>query len=259
MKKVFGLLYIVYQFCIALPILIAVTILASVVTIIGTLVGDSEFWGYYPGMIWARLMCIVLLIPVHKYGMENIQKGRTYIIIPNHQSYFDIFMLFGFLGVNFKWIMKKELERIPLVGAACRRCGYIFLDRSSVASSRKSIAKAEETLSKGISIIIFPEGTRTHDGSIGKFRKGAFAMALQTRQPLLPITINGAFNVMSRHAWHVTWHPMSFTVHKPIETGGYNGEMAGTGVDGLLHSLEEKASEVIASDLILPSSGVADR
>ena len=208
-------LYLIYQIFIALPIMIVITIITAVVTMIGSIFND-RFWGYWPGMIWGRLFYLIFLIPVHVHGLENIKKGQSYVIAPNHQSYWDAFLVYGFIGIKFKWMMKKELGRIPFVGWACYMAGCIFIDRSSRASSMESIRKAESKLKNGMSVVIFPEGTRTHDGQMAKFKRGAFLISEELKLPILPVSIDGNYDVMSRHAWNVTWHPVHITVHEPV-------------------------------------------
>ena len=208
-------LYLFYQIFIALPIMIVITIIVALATIIGSIF-DDRFWGYWPGMIWGRLFYLIFLIPLKVDGKENIKKGQSYVIAPNHQSYWDAFLMYGFLGVKFKWMMKKELGKIPFVGWACYMAGHILIDRSSRVSSMESIRKAESRLKDGMSVIIFPEGTRTPDGKMGRFKRGAFLISQELQLPILPVTIDGNYDVMSRHAWNVTWHPVHMTVHEPI-------------------------------------------
>lgn len=93
--------------------------------------GGAHFWGYYPGKIWSQLICYLLLIPVKINGREKLHKRTSYVFVPNHQGSFDIFLIYGFLGRNFKWMMKKSLRKIPFVGKACESAGHIFVDRSS--------------------------------------------------------------------------------------------------------------------------------
>lgn len=108
------ILYIIYQVCFALPILLVLTILTALVTIIGSLIGGAHIWGYYPGKIWSQLICYILLIPVEVHGREKIHKRTSYVFVPNHQGAFDIFLIYGFLGRNFKWMMKKSLRKSRL-------------------------------------------------------------------------------------------------------------------------------------------------
>ena len=208
-------LYLIYQFLIALPIMIVVTIIVALATMIGSIF-DDRFWGYWPGMIWGRLFYLLFFIPLKVDGKEHIQKGQSYVIAPNHQSYWDAFLIYGFIGIKFKWMMKKELGRIPFVGWACYMAGCIFIDRSSRESGINSIRKAESKLKDGMSVVIFPEGTRTPDGKMGKFKRGAFLISEELGLPILPVTIDGNYDVMSRHAWNVTWHPVHMTIHEPV-------------------------------------------
>ena len=97
--------YYIYQICFALPILLVLTILTALVTIVGSLIGGAHIWGYYPGKIWSQLICVFLLIPVKVRGREKIHKHTSYVFVPNHQGAFDIFLIYGFLGRNFKWMM----------------------------------------------------------------------------------------------------------------------------------------------------------
>lgn len=208
-------LYLLYQILIAFPIMLAMTIIIALVTIIGSIFND-RFWGYWPGMIWGRMFYRVFLIPIRIHGREHVKKGVSYVIAANHQSYWDAFLMYGFVGVKFKWIMKKELGKIPFVGWACYMAGHIFIDRSSRIKSMESIRKAESRLTNGMSVVIFPEGTRTFDGKMARFKRGAFVISEELGLPILPVTIDGNFKVMSRHAWNVTRHPVHMTFHEPV-------------------------------------------
>lgn len=208
------LLYLVYQICIALPVMLVVTILAAVTCLIGSLF-DNRFWGYWPGMIWGRLFCYVFLIPVRIHGKENIRPGQSYVIVANHQSFFDIFALYGHIGIKFKWLMKKEIGNIPFVGWACKAAGHVCIDRSSAMHSYESLNKVKKQLSNGMSVIIFPEGTRTPDGRIQKFKRGSFQIAADLQLPVLPVTIKGCYQVMSRHDWHVNRHSIDILINEP--------------------------------------------
>lgn len=240
-------LYLIYQICIALPIMLVVTLLTALVTMIGSVFND-RFWGYWPGMIWGRLFYLVFLIPVHVHGKENIQKGQSYIIAPNHQSYWDAFLVYGYIGIKFKWMMKKELGRIPFVGWACYMAGCIFIDRSSRNSAKESIRKAESKLKDGMSVVIFPEGTRSYDGQMGKFKRGAFLISEELQLPILPVTIDGNYDVMSRHAWNVTWHPVHMTIHEPIWPKSTK-DMTETQVKEIMNETSEKVYNTIKETL----------
>lgn len=242
------ILYIIYEICIALPIILVATILTALTTTVGGVLGNQDFWGYYPGMIWSRIICMVLFLPVKVKGKENITNDKAYIIVANHQSIFDVFMIYGYLGIKFKWLMKKELAQIPLVGTACTKAGFIYIDRSSKMKSHASMTKASEILRRGMSMAIFPEGTRTGDGQIGKFKKGAFLLAQDLQIPILPVTINGTFQVMSRHAILPSWHRTGITIHTPIEPQKSEG-LTEAETNAMIRQISTDVAEIIGSAL----------
>lgn len=218
MKYVLTFIYRLYQLFIFLPIFLIMTIVIAAITITGCTIGNGHVWGYYPGKVWARLTCWLLLLPVHVEGRENLDPKQSYVFVSNHQGAFDIFLIYGFLNRNFKWMMKKSLRKIPVVGIACEYAHHIFVDRSGASKIRKTYATAREILKEGMSLVVFPEGARTFTGHMGKFRRGAFMLASELQLPVCPLTINGSFNVKPRmkDIYWVFWHPMTLTIHKPI-------------------------------------------
>ena len=219
-------LYRIYQLFIALPIILVASILTSLTTTVGCLLGNGHFWGYHPGRLWARLIIRVLLLPIKVEGREHLKDKQSYVFVSNHQGAFDIFIIYGFLGRNFKWMMKRQLRKMPLVGVACDAAHHIFVDRSGPHKIRDSYSKAREILREGMSLVVFPEGSRTFTGHMGKFRRGAFMLADELQLPVCPLTINGSFNVMPRTRdmkW-VLWHPLRLTIHEPIEPTGQGKE-----------------------------------
>lgn len=215
-------LYKTYQIFIALPILLVVTFVGCVFTILGCTMGFAHFWGYWPMSLVSRVFCRVLLLPVHVSGKENIDRHTSYVFIANHQGAFDIFLIYGFLGRNFKWMMKKSLRKIPLVGKACESAKHIFVDKSGPKAIQRTYDNARRILKGGTSVVIFPEGARTFTGKMGLFRRGAFQLADELQLPIVPITLNGPFDILPRNAKSpfVTWHPLHMTIHKPIYPKG---------------------------------------
>jgi 1-acyl-sn-glycerol-3-phosphate acyltransferase len=219
-------LYRLYQLCIVLPLFLLVSVVTALTTVVGCLVGNGHFWGYYPGKYWSRLIVRLLFLPVKVEGRENLRDGQSYVFVANHQGAFDIFLIYGFLNRNFKWMMKRSLRKVPLVGMACAYAHHIFVDRSGVSKIKATYDEARDVLRDGMSLVVFPEGARTFTGHMGKFRRGAFMLADELQLPVCPLTINGSFNVMPRtRDWHwVTWHPLTLTIHKPIEQKGKGRE-----------------------------------
>lgn len=218
------LLYYIYQICIGLPIFLVLTILTTVTTVAGCWLGDGHFWGYYPGKVWSWLTCRLFLLPVRVTGREHLQPDTSYVFIANHQGAFDIFLIYGFLNRNFKWMLKKSLRKLPFVGKACESAGYIFVDKSSPRKIVETIRSAERVLQGGTSMVVFPEGRRTFTGHMGEFKKGAFLMADQLQMPVIPLTIDGAFDVLPRTAKLMHWHPLRLTIHPAIYPKGKGGD-----------------------------------
>lgn len=214
------ILYYIYQICFALPILLVLTILTALVTIVGSLIGGAHIWGYYPGKIWSQLICVFLLIPVKVRGREKIHKHTSYVFVPNHQGAFDIFLIYGFLGRNFKWMMKKSLRKLPFVGKACESAGHIFVDRSGPKKVLETIRQAKASLKDGVSLVVFPEGARTFTGHMGYFKKGAFQLADELQLEVVPVTINGSFKILPRTGKWIHPYRMILTIHDPIPPKG---------------------------------------
>ena len=237
------ILYNIYQICFALPVLLVLTVLTALVTIIGSLLGGAHFWGYYPGKIWSQLICYLLLIPVKINGREKLHKRTSYVFIPNHQGSFDIFLIYGFLGRNFKWMMKKSLRKIPFVGKACESAGHIFVDRSSPKKVLATMRQAEASLKDGVSLVVFPEGARTWTGAMRPFKRGAYQLAVEFSLPVAPLTIDGAFAVMPRTTYNFKPGKIILTIHPPI----YPQENKGHDIEDLM----KKSYAVIESALPL--------
>ncbi|MDE7402972.1 MAG: 1-acyl-sn-glycerol-3-phosphate acyltransferase [Muribaculaceae bacterium] len=224
MKKTGRLLYICYEILIAGPLFVILTMLASLITAIGCTIGSKSFWGYWPAHIWSKLTCIIFLMRVEVSGRENIKKGESYVFVANHQGAYDIWTIFGYLNHNFRWLMKKELEKIFAVGWACRKAGFVFVDDSSIHGIKETIADAEKTLKGGMSVVIFPEGSRSWDGKMIPFKRGAFMLAAEFGMPVVPLTIDGSFRAMPRTTYFMNPTTIRLVIHKPIYPGekGFN-------------------------------------
>ena len=218
--------YYLYQLVVVLPVLVLSTIVTAIEVAIGCALGDGHFWGYYPGRWWARIIIRALLLPVKVEGRENLERDHSYVFVANHQGAFDIFLIYGFLGRNFKWMMKRQLRHVPFVGFACERSHQIFVDKRGPSKIRKTYEDAREILKEGYSVTVFPEGARTFTGHMATFKKGAFALADELQLPVVPLTINGSFQVLPRMRGFnfVNWHPLSLTIHQPIYPTGQGAE-----------------------------------
>ena len=213
-------LYRIYQLFVAAPLVLVATILTALTVVIGCTLGNGHFWGYYPGKWWGWFVIRVLLLPVKVEGRENLKEGQSYVFVSNHQGAFDIFLIYGFLNRNFKWMMKRQLRSLPLVGKACEAAHHIFVDKRGPSKIKATYDQARETLQGGMSLVVFPEGARTFTGHMGSFKRGAFMLADELQLPIAPLTINGSFNVKPRmrDIYWVFWHPLTLTIHQPIES-----------------------------------------
>ena len=241
-------LALLYQIFIWLPIALLASIMAALTTTVGCFLGGERIFSYYPGMYWSKIMCIITLCPVKVTGREKLDKNQSYIFVANHQGAYDIFLIYGYLGFPIKWIMKKSLRKIPLVGKACEAAGFIFVDNSSTKAAVRTILEAENRLQNGASIVIFPEGSRSKTGKMGTFKKGAYQMALDLNLPIVPLTINGTFNVLPIHSFLINPHKIELVIHDPITTDKQvpeNIREMATAIRGLT----EKTKDIIASEL----------
>lgn len=209
-------IYRIYQFTLMWPLMLLVTFFTAILTAFGSMLFGGRRWGYYPPALWSRIMCLLSWVKVEVHGRENISRGTSYVFVANHQGAFDIFSIYGYLGHNFRWMMKKSLEKMPMVGWACKKSGQIFVDNSSPGAIRQTMEAAEKQLKGGMSLVVFPEGARTWDGKMRKFKRGAYTLAQEFNLPVVPLTIDGAFHVMPRTAKLPRYGKIILTIHQPI-------------------------------------------
>jgi 1-acyl-sn-glycerol-3-phosphate acyltransferase len=219
MKKFTYWLYQPYKFLIFIPLFAVFSLLfsflaASFSILVNPRVGS--FWG----ATWARLTGLITPMIVTVNGRENINKKQSYVIIANHQSGYDIFLLYGWLSIDFKWIMKKELRKAPGIGYASHKVGHIFLDRSSPRAAIESIEEAKRKLTNGTSLVVFPEGTRSGSNQMRQFKKGAFKIAFELGLPILPITIVDTYKVYNK-GLNLLPGTVQMVIHEPIQTNDF--------------------------------------
>lgn len=229
-------LFILYQWVLVFPILLVVTILVAFATIILSPLLPNSKLSYYPARWWAKICCKLCFVRVNVIGLEKLNLKQSYIFALNHQSIFDVFVVYGWLPFIFKWLMKAELRKIPIVGRACEAAGHIFIDRSNPIAAKHSLEKAEQELRNGISIVVFPEGTRTFTGEMGRFKRGAFHIASDLSLPIVPVTIRGSFERLHRNSVNVTPGFIEMIVHDPIEVTSFAPE----NVSNLIQTTWEK-------------------
>lgn len=166
---------------------------------------------------WGRLHLWVSGAKVHMRGVEHIDLSRTYIMMANHQSYHDIFVV-STIPLYAHWMAKQELFRVPVFGWILRWIGAMRIDRSSKLKTYTSVRDAVEQIRQGRTVLIFPEGTRSPNGELLPFNKGAFSLAILSRVPILPITIKGTRSIMPKGSYLVRPGAIEVTIDPPIET-----------------------------------------
>jgi len=171
---------------------------------------------------WARFSLFCSGCRVILQGEENIPDGPA-IYMPNHVSHFDVFAILGHLNVQFRWTVKKELFRIPLLGLGMKRAGYILIDRADHDKAMRSMQLAVGKIRSGTSIVIFPEGTRSCDGGLSyPFKKGGFHLALDAGVPVVPITVNGTRDILPKHGIKVRPGTITLVIGTPIHPEGHD-------------------------------------
>jgi 1-acyl-sn-glycerol-3-phosphate acyltransferase len=173
---------------------------------------------------WARLNLLLGGYQVDFQGAKNFAPSRAYVVVSNHQALFDIVMLLGLLPLQFRFVSKKENFKIPFLGWAMRFARYIELDRQRLRAAMDTLARCADVLSQGTSVAIFPEGTRSRDGRMQRFRRGPFQLALRARVPILPVTILGTQKAISQKGLHIVPCPVKMIVSKPVEVTDYEAQ-----------------------------------
>jgi len=188
-------------------------------------IDPARRWSHWLGTVWAALL--TRLNPFWRLkivGVEGLRKGKGYVLVANHSSLADIACLFV-LNHQFKWLAKKSLFKIPFLGWSMAVMGYIPLERGKYGSIRVSYQKALEWLEKGLSVLIFPEGTRSRSGEMGHFKSGAFRLALESGRPIVPIVLAGTEKIISKGKAAFGGSRLAYMiVLPPIETKGPNPE-----------------------------------
>ncbi len=197
------------------------TIFFALLAILASVFDSKGNLPHKSGRLWAKSILVVGRIKVTVKGLSNIDPAVSYIYMPNHQSNFDIPVLLAHLPVQFRWLAKAELFKIPIFGYAMKRVGYISIDRSKRRKAMQSLAKAAEVIRNGVSVIIFPEGTRSNDGGILPFKQGGFIVAVESGVPIVPVIIRGTHSIMPKNRISITSGSVVLEIKKPIETSNY--------------------------------------
>jgi 1-acyl-sn-glycerol-3-phosphate acyltransferase len=220
MKKLLFWPYQLYAWLIFLPLVSLITVVFSILTIVSATLINPHFASRVFASNWARVAAFMTPIRVTVEGGEHARRHRSYIVASNHQSMYDILVIYGWLRLDLKWVMKKELRKIPAIGIGCEKAGHIFVERRNPKQAAQAINAALERLGKGIGILFFPEGTRSLDGRLLPFKKGAFRTAIDQQIPLLPVTVVGTRDILPAKSLALFPGKARMVIHPAIDTEG---------------------------------------
>ena len=234
-------LYQPYKYLVFAPVVGLVTASLSVLALLLSLVTTPRNASRLCAVPWARILATMTPMRVTVEGRENIDPRQSYVVVSNHQSQFDILVLYGWLGIDFKWVMKQELRGVPGIGVACERLGHIYIDRSNHAAALAALDAAKKKIVNGTSVMFFPEGTRSRSGRLRAFKKGAFRMALDLGLPVLPLTVTGTRDVLPAGTSDLMPGSARLIIHPPVPVDGV--------ADSDSRNLSDRVRVVIASAL----------
>ena len=216
MKYVIRPSYWLWQYLIAWPLLMVLTVFTAVFTVCTVFWKNAEFV-HKVQQFWSRSFFWLMFLPVSVDGQEHIVPGQSYVFVANHQSMFDVWLVYGWLPVIFKWLMKAELRKVPFVGTGCKAAGHIFIDRRNTKAAMESLKEVEKQLVNGVCTVIFPEGTRSLNGEVGRFKRGAFQIAWDLGLPVIPLSLDGCYEVLPKGKPFVYRAPVHMHIGEPID------------------------------------------
>ena len=199
-----------------IPAVSIYTIVLGTVSVLSTVFDRHGNFGHKCARAWSWLILKTTGVHVEVEGLERLDRSRSYVFASNHQSIYDIPILFASLPFQLRILAKESLGRIPFMGWHLQRTGHVLVDRSNPGAG--VVRKMKRLVDEGHSLIVFPEGTRSTDGSVGRFKGGSFIIALQSGLPVVPISVIGSRHVMFRGEVMVRPGRVRVIVHEPIET-----------------------------------------
>lgn len=215
MNRYLKIAYQPYKWLVVIPFMVLNTLVMGLVCIFVGFAFTQDAADIL-AFTWSRLSCAIAPLRVIVRDKNLFTPHQSYVVVANHQSMADIPIIHGYLGLKIKWVMKQELGKIPVFGTACKYLGCIFVDRSNHNAAVRSIEAAKKKLSSKSSVLFFAEGTRSRDGSVMPFKKGAFVFAMETGLPILPVTIKNSRQVLPSDSLDLTPGSVELIVHRPF-------------------------------------------
>jgi 1-acyl-sn-glycerol-3-phosphate acyltransferase len=209
---------------IAIPLIYVYTLIMGSISLFISFFDPAGLRQHWCAQAWARMICRTVGARVRVHGAEHIRPGESYVFLSTHQSYMDIPVMLGYLPAQLRIAAKKEVFSIPFLGWHMRRAGHISIDRRSRLNAIASLQRAATGIRGGICAFLYPEGTRTRDGSLQAFKKGGFKLAMQSGVPIIPVTIIGTRQLLPRDSFIFRPGPVEMFVDAPIPTADLNDE-----------------------------------
>lgn len=229
-----------------LLVICVITVPAALLTIVFGLFDPYGKYVHGITRLWTRLILAICGVTVEVTGLSQLDPKQQYVFMVNHQSHVDIPVLVQSLpAFQLRWIAKKELLWVPFFGWAMWAAKHIMVNRSNRFDASGSIKKAKQRMKGGISLVIFPEGTRSLDGNLLPFKRGGLLLAVKTQTPIVPVTINGSSAVLPKGGWRIRRGEIKVTVGAPISVENYR--------PGTLRALSLRVQELIENNLLTAS------
>jgi 1-acyl-sn-glycerol-3-phosphate acyltransferase len=227
-----------------IPAVSLYTIVLGTISLLSSVVDRSGDFGHQCARAWARLIVKTTGVAVRVSGIERLDRSRSYVFAANHQSIYDIPIVFSALPFQLRIVAKDSLRKIPFLGWHLQRTGHLLVDRSRPGAG--VVKKMARLVGEHHSLIVFPEGTRSVDGTVARFKGGPFVLALEARVPVVPISISGSRHVMKKGRLMVCPGVVTVTVHEPIETSGVTRHAVRELADRVRENVRGSVDEPIA-------------
>ena len=227
-----------------IPAVSVYTIVLGTLSLLSSVLDRTGDLGHRCARLWAALILKTTGVCVEVSGLETLDPGRSYVLAANHQSIYDIPILFASLPLQLRIVAKASLGRVPFLGWHLQRTGHLLVDRTNPGAG--IVSKMRRLVSESHSLIVFPEGTRSADGAVARFKKGPFFVAVDAGLPVVPVSISGSRHVMRKGRMMVSPGVVRLTIHAPVSTSGVGRAD--------IRSFAERIRELVRADVDEPPS-----
>lgn len=220
-------LYPLWQWLVYIPLAVVTTLVSALLAIPLALLVSQRLANLFVAVNWGRILAWLVPVRVDVEGMDELDPDQSYVVVANHQSQFDIPVVYGWIGLDLRWVAKAEVGRVPFVAAGCRAIGHVFINRADPDQARRAIDRAVGRLKPGTGLMFFAEGTRSRTGQLMPFKKGAFRVAIDQQLPVLPVTVIGTREILPAGSLRIRPGRVRLVVHQPLPTRGLGPGHAG--------------------------------